>query len=203
MPLDGMVDNRSHSPDASGDAIFFGSSGNSGGLDHEVSPFISLLAQRNEPKKGHPVSPVPPRAGFPEFSSFGYKFRLSRQAAQLSFMPRMGYSSMLPGLCKLGFRSDSANPLFGSLSGARLRANGSLFSPICPAAPRRRGRKKTRELFEGEARVFPRPAPGEKQGKPAGPGLAGVPFSCFFFWARKRRKRKQQKGLATFPGIPG
>jgi hypothetical protein len=75
--------------------------------------------------------------------------------------------------------------------------------PICPAAPRRRGRKKTRELFEGEARVFPRPALGEKQGKPAGPGLAGVPFSCFFFWARKRRKRKQQKGLATFPGIPG
>jgi hypothetical protein len=34
--------------------------------------------------------------------------------------------------------------------------------PICPAAPRRRGREKTRELFEGEARVFPRPALGEK-----------------------------------------
>jgi len=36
---------------------------------------------------------------------------------------------MLPGLCKLGFASNSANPLFGSLSGARLRANGnfSLF----------------------------------------------------------------------------
>jgi hypothetical protein len=30
-----------------------------------------------------------------------------------------------------------------------------------------------------------------------------VPFSCFFFWARKRRKREQKKGLATFPGIPG
>jgi hypothetical protein len=33
---------------------------------------------------------------------------------------------MLPGLCKLGFASNSANPLFGSLSGARLRANGIL-----------------------------------------------------------------------------
>jgi hypothetical protein len=29
--------------------------------------FISLLAQRNEPKKGHPVSLVPPRAGCPAF----------------------------------------------------------------------------------------------------------------------------------------
>ena len=84
----------------------------------------------------NPVFLVPPKAGCPEF------------------MPRMGYSSMLPGLCKLGFASNSANPLFGSLSGARLRANGSLFSPICPAAPRRRGRKKTLKLFEGEARVF-------------------------------------------------
>jgi hypothetical protein len=33
-------------------------------------------------------------------------------------------SSMLPGLCKLGFASNSAKPFFGSLSGARLRANG-------------------------------------------------------------------------------
>ena len=86
-------------------------------------------------------------------------------------MPRMGYSSMLPGLCKLGFASNSANPLFGSLSGAQLRANGK--SPICPAEPRRRGREKTQKvseatqwrrlrLFEGEARVFPRPALVEK-----------------------------------------
>ena len=76
-------------------------------------------------------------------------------------MPRMGYSSMLPGLCKLAALRQCKS-LFGSLSGARLRANGSLFSPICPAAPRRRGRKETRELFEGEVRVFPRPVLGEK-----------------------------------------
>jgi hypothetical protein len=70
--------------------------------------FISLFAQRNEPKKGPPVSLVPPKAGCPEF------------------MPRMGYSSMLPGVCKLGYASNSANSFFGSLSGARLRANGIL-----------------------------------------------------------------------------
>jgi hypothetical protein len=33
---------------------------------------------------------------------------------------------MLPGLCKLGCASNSAKPFFGSLSGARLRANGIL-----------------------------------------------------------------------------
>jgi hypothetical protein len=38
----------------------------------------------------------------------------------------MGYSSMLPGVCKLGYVSNSANSFFGSLSGARLRANGIL-----------------------------------------------------------------------------
>jgi hypothetical protein len=37
---------------------------------------------------------------------------------------------MLPGLCKLGFASNSANPLFGSLCGARLRANGIFLSPF-------------------------------------------------------------------------
>jgi hypothetical protein len=33
---------------------------------------------------------------------------------------------MLPGVCKLGFASNSANSFFGSLSGARLRDNGNL-----------------------------------------------------------------------------
>jgi hypothetical protein len=35
---------------------------------------------------------------------------------------------MLPGLCKLGFASNSAKPFFGSISGARLRTNGIFFS---------------------------------------------------------------------------
>ena len=122
--------------------------------------------------------------------------------------PAVGGMPCAPQSCRdvaNSLRSNSATSLFGSFSGARLRANGSFLLPlpICPAVPRRRGRKKTRELSEGEARVFPRPAPGEKQGKPAGPGLAGVPFSCFFLWARKRRNREQQKGFVIFPGIPG
>jgi len=61
--------------------------------------------------------------------------------------PAIGGMPCAPRCCR-GFanslRSNSANPLFGSLSGARLRANGnsSLPSPICPAAsrPRREAR---------------------------------------------------------------
>ncbi len=67
----------------------------------------------------------------------------------------MGYSSMLPELCKLGFASNSAKPFFGSLSGARLRANG-IFSlpPHLSCRASQTGAEKTLKLFEGEARVF-------------------------------------------------
>jgi hypothetical protein len=75
------------------------------------SLFLLLLAQKKKQEKGtRPL--VPPLAGYPEF------------------MPRMGYSSMLPELCKLGFASNSANLLFGSLCGARLRANGNFFPRV-------------------------------------------------------------------------
>jgi hypothetical protein len=144
-----------------------------------VSLFISLLAQRNEPKKGPPGT-CPAEGGIPcaPRCCRGFANSASPQTVQSPF--------------------SAASPVLGGVP------MGFFFlPPFCPAAPRRRGRKKTRELFEGEARVFPRPAPGEKQGKPAGPGLAGVPFSCFFFWARKRRKREQPKGFAPSSGIPG
>jgi hypothetical protein len=112
-----------------------GSSGNSGGLGHEVSVFISLFAQRNEPKKGPPVSLVPPQAGFPALlDAAGALQTRYAQTVQIPF--------------------SAASPVLGCVP-------MGIF-PICPAAPRRRGRKKTRELFEGEARVFPRPALGEK-----------------------------------------
>jgi hypothetical protein len=44
--------------------LFFCSSGNSGENGDEISPFISLLAQRNEPKKGHPGT-CPAGGGIP------------------------------------------------------------------------------------------------------------------------------------------
>ncbi|PKN49015.1 MAG: hypothetical protein CVU58_04740 [Deltaproteobacteria bacterium HGW-Deltaproteobacteria-16] len=67
----------------------------------------------------------------------------------------MGYSSMLPGLCKLGFASNSAKPFFGSLSGARLRANGIITDK--PPNKKRGGRgplfEKGRPGFEKAASI--------------------------------------------------
>jgi hypothetical protein len=79
--------------------------GRGGGLFAVLFFFFCLPKRRN--KKKAPVSLVPPKAGCPEF------------------MPRMGYSSMLPGLCKLAALKQCKS-LFSSLSGARLRANGIL-----------------------------------------------------------------------------
>jgi hypothetical protein len=76
-----------------------------------VSVLFLCLPKEKEPKRKGTPPLVPPQAGCPEF------------------MPRMGYSSMLPGLCKLGFASNSAKPFFGSLSGARLRDNGGESLP--------------------------------------------------------------------------
>jgi hypothetical protein len=49
-----------------------------------VCSFLCLPKETNQGKGTQAL--VPPKAGYPEF------------------MPRMGYSSMLPGLCKLGSR---------------------------------------------------------------------------------------------------
>jgi hypothetical protein len=150
---------------------------------HEMSLFISLRAQRNEPKKGHPCH-------------WSRRWRDSLR------------SSKLPGCCKLAALKQCNLP-FRQLFRCSAAGQWDFFSfPHLSCRASQTGAEKTREvseatqwrrlrLFEGEARVFPRPALDEKQGKPAGPGLAGVPFSCFFFWARKRRKRENY-GKAPF-----
>ena len=188
MPLDGMVDNRSHSPDASGDAIFFGSSGNSGGLDHEVSPFISLLAQRNEPKKGHPVSPVPPRAGFPEFSPFGYKFRLSRQAAQLSFMPRRGTPRCCRGFANLAFAQtvqipfSAASPVLGCVP-------MEVFSPpfVLPRLADGGGKRRG-NCLRAKPEFFRVPLPARSKGSPQGQDWQGCLFLVSSFGHAKEER---------------
>ena len=55
-------------------------------------------------------------------------------------------SSKLPGLCKLGFASDSANPLFGSFSGARLRANGIFPLPHLSCRASQTGAEKDAKI---------------------------------------------------------
>ena len=91
--------------------------------------------------------------------------------------------SSAAGMCKLGYRLKQCNPLFGSFSGARLRANGN--PPICPAALADGGGKEL--TFEGEARVFRVPPSARSEGSPQGQDWLGA-FSCFFFWARKEKR---------------
>jgi hypothetical protein len=97
-------------------------------------------------------------------------------------------SSMLPGLCKLATLKQCKSPFRQPLR-CSAACQWDFTFPHLSCRASQTGAEKTRELSEGEARVFPRPALVEKQGKPVGPGLVGVPFSCFFFWARKRRKK--------------
>ena len=92
-----------------------GASGNCGESGDEISPFISLLAQRNEPKKGHPGT-CPAEGGMP------------------------GAPQCCRGFANSANASNSANPLFGSLSGARLRANGNFPHLSCRASQARAGK---------------------------------------------------------------
>jgi len=95
-----------------------GSSGNCGESGDKISPFISLFAQRNEPKKGHPC----------------HWSRRRRDARSLC--PAWGTPRCCRGFAN-SLRSNSANPLFGSLSGARLRANGNFPHLSCRASQTR------------------------------------------------------------------
>jgi len=113
-------------------------------------------------------------------------------------------SSMLPGLCKLGCASNSAKPFFGSLCGARLRANGIfpfLPPPICPAAPRRRGRKKTREVSEdsdclrAKPEFFSVPPSSRSKGSPQGQDWLGCLFLVSSFGHAKEESGNSKKIL--------
>jgi hypothetical protein len=54
-------------------------------------------------------------------------------------------------------------------------------------------------LFERSEFAKPRQHRGAQGIPPSAGQETRGPFSCFFFWASKRRKSKQQKGPLTFP----
>jgi hypothetical protein len=139
----------------------------------ERGMFISLLAQRNEPKKGPPGT-CPAEGGMP-------------------CAPRC-----CRGFANSAFASNSANPLFGSLSGARLRANGIFPSPICPAAPRRRGRKRRGNCLRAKPEFFRVPPSARSKGSPQGQDWLGCRFLVSSFGHAKEEKMNRRKGL-PFP----
>src|SRR3989339_875312 len=102
------------------------------GMPQEMGLFIFFACpKKTNQKKRPPVSLVPPLAGCPA---------LLDAAGALQTRLRLKQ-------CKSPFRQ----PLRCS---AACQWESSSPPPICPAAPRRRGREKTLKLSEGEARVF-------------------------------------------------
>jgi len=118
---------------------------------------------------------------------------------------------MLPGLCKLGFASNSANPLFGSLSGARLRANGIFpFLPHLSCRASQAGAEKTLEVSEdsdclrAKPEFFSVPPSARSKGSPQGQGWLGCLFLVSSFGhAKEERKQQQKVFFRIFPGIAG
>jgi hypothetical protein len=137
-----------------------------GNLGHEISLFISLLAQRNEPKKGPPVSLVPPWAGFPEF------------------MPRMGYSSMLPGLCKLAALKQCKSPF--------------VLPRLADGGGKRRG-----NCLRAKPEFFRVPPSSRSKGSPQGQDWLGCLFLVSSFGHAKEERENNSKIIAAFPAIPG
>jgi hypothetical protein len=69
--------------------------------------FISLLAQRNEPKKGPPVPLVPPLAGYPALLNAAGS--LQTRCAQTVQTPFSAASPVLGGV-SMGFHGSTGSP---------------------------------------------------------------------------------------------
>ena len=158
--------------------LFFSPSRNCGERGDEVSPFISLLAQRNEPKKGPPVSLVPPRAGCPVLldAAGALQTRLTPQTVQIPF--------------------SAASPVLGCVP------MGFFPSPICPAAPRRRGRKRRGNCLRAKPEFFRVPPSARSKGSPQGQDWLGCLFLVSSFGHAKEEKENGRKASRLSPEFP-
>ena len=138
-------------------------------MEHGVVLFISLLAQRNEPKKGHP----------------GHWSRHRRDALR---------SSKLPGCCKLAALKQCNLP-FRQFFRCSAACRWEFSSPICPAAPRRRGRKRRGNCLRARPEFFRVPPSSRSKGSPQGQDWLGCLFLVSSF-GHAKEERKQQKALA-------
>jgi len=130
------------------------------------------------------------------FSLLAQRKRTKRKGTRV-ICPAEGGMPCAPRCCR-GFanslRSNSANPLFGSLSGARRRANGNLLPPpICPAAPRRRGRKRRGNCLRAKPEFFRVPPSSRSKGSPQGQDWLGCLFLVSSFGHAKEEREHSRK----------
>jgi len=134
-------------------------------LEDEVRMFISLLAQRNEPKKGPPCP-------------------LSRRWRDALC------SSMLPGICKLASLKQCKSPFRQPLRCSAACQWDFSSPPICPAAPRRRGRKRRGNCLRAKPEFFRVPPSSRSKGSPQGQDWLGCLFLVSSF-GHAKEERKQ------------
>ena len=145
---------------------------------HQVRMFISLLPQRTEPKK---VPPCP-------------LSRRWRDALR---------SSMLPGLCKLAALKQCKSPFRQPLRCSAACQWDFPPLPICPAAPRRRGRKRRGNCLRAKPEFFRVPPSLRSKGSPQGQDWLGCLFLVSSFGHAKEERKHSRKVITIFPGIFG
>ena len=98
--------------------------------------------------------------------------------------------------------SDSANPLFGSLSGARRRANGSLFSPFVLPRLADGGGKRRGNCLRAKPEFFRVPPSARSKGSPQGQDWLGCLFLVSSFGHAKEEKGNSKKASSLSPEFP-
>ena len=120
------------------------------------------------------------------------KKRTKEKASSVS-CPACGGMPCAPRCCRgfanSAFASDSANPLFGSLSGARLRANGKLPSPpfVLPSLAGEGG-KRCGNCLRAKPEFFRVPPSSRSKGSPQGQDWLGCLFLVSSFGHAKEEK---------------
>jgi hypothetical protein len=150
-------------------AIIFGSSGNCGERGDEIRLFISLLAQRNEPKKGPPCL-------------------LSRRGRDSLC------SSMLPGLCKLAALRQCKSPFQQPLRcSAACQWDFSYPPPFVLPRLADGGGKRRGNCLRAKPEFFRVPPSARSKGSPQGQDWLGCLFLVSSFGHAKEEKRTAKR----------
>jgi hypothetical protein len=144
----------------------------------EVSVFISLLAQRNEPKKGHPGT-CPAAGGIPcaPRCCRGFANSASPQTVQIPF--------------------SAASPVLGGVP------MGIFPPPFVLPRLADGGGKRRGNCLRAKPEFFRVPPSARSKGSPQGQDWLGCLFLVSSFGHAKEERGSNRKGIAFIPVIPG
>jgi len=158
-------------------------SGIRGGMQHEIGLFIFLLPKEtNKQRSGEekaPCVPCPAVGGIPcaPRCCRGFANLASPQTVQIPF--------------------SAASPVLG---GVPMGIFPSPF-PVCPAALRRRGRKRRGTCLRAKPEFFRVPSSSRSKGSPQGQDWSRCLFLVSSFGHAKEEREHGRKVIFIFPGI--